>query len=400
MNEIIVKKIKEILDTIIKNKNLTNNNIGLLGGKSGEVMFYLYYADFFNDSTYYEKGLSLLEKIFDEISDGYSYPTFCVGIAGVGWAVEHLAQNNFIETNTNETLGNIDTYLASKMLYDLEKNNNYDFLHGAIGIGIYFLNHLSNTKSKKYLIQLIDKLERQSIEEKDGALKWESVVQDINEQPKKVFNLSLSHGIASIVAFLAKAYTYGVYKEKVKPMLENAVKYILKQKLNPNIYGSYFPSWICNDEPVSKSRLAWCYGDLGIAVTIYQAGKALNNKEWEQIAIEVLLHASNRRDLEKEFVVDACLCHGTASMSHIFNRMYRNTGIEKFKETSKFWLNETLKMAKFEDGLAGYKTWFGEKHGGWKKEYGILEGIAGTGLVLISAISDKESKWDECLLLS
>lgn len=34
------------------------------------------------------------------------------------------------------------------------------------------------------------------------------------------------------------------------------------------------------------------------------------------------------------------------------------------------------KMAKFENGLAGYKSWKGEKNGGWTDEYGLLEGIA------------------------
>ena len=33
-------------------------------------------------------------------------------------------------------------------------------------------------------------------------------------------------------------------------------------------------------------------------------------------------------------------------------------------------------------------------------EYNLLDGIAGIGLSLISAISSIEPQWDECLLLS
>ena len=165
---------------------------------------------------------------------------------------------------------------------------------------------------------------------------------------------------------------------------------------------SYFPVWINekNNTPSESSRLAWCYGDLGISMALYQVSKVTDNKILEKLAIEVLLNASNRRNLVSEQVIDAGLCHGTAGIAHIFNRMYRNTGIEKFKETSDFWIEETLKMAKFDDGLAGYKAWHTEKYGGWVNEYGLLEGIAGIGLALISAVSDIEPKWDECLLLS
>ena len=47
-------------------------------------------------------------------------------------------------------------------------------------------------------------------------------------------------------------------------------------------------------------------------------------------------------------------------------------------------------MAKFEDGLAGYKKYRMEEYGGWTNDYGFLEGVSGIGLALISAVSDIE----------
>ena len=64
-----------------------------------------------------------------------------------------------------------------------------------------------------------------------------------------------------------------------------------------------------------------------------------------------------------------------------------------------YWIGRTLSMAKFEDGLAGYKTWQGAERG-FRNEYGLLEGIAGIRLVLLAYLSDEEPTWDECLLLS
>ena len=69
------------------------------------------------------------------------------------------------------------------------------------------------------------------------------------------------------------------------------------------------------------------------------------------------------------------------------------------KDAAAYWINQTLCMARFEDGLAGYKTWQGDKRG-FQNEYGLLEGIAGIGLALLSFLSDEDPTWDECLLLS
>ena len=57
-------------------------------------------------------------------------------------------------------------------------------------------------------------------------------------------------------------------------------------------------------------------------------------------------------------------------------------------------------MAIFDDGIAGFKFWKTKELGGWKNEFALLDGVTGVGLALISAISDIEPKWDECLLLS
>lgn len=91
----------------------------------------------------------------------------------------------------------------------------------------------------------------------------------------------------------------------------------------------------------------------------------------------------------------------TLGIIHIYNCIcFKITGIEKFDVISNVWIEKTLKMTKFDDGLARYKAWKSEKYSGWINDYGILEGIAGIGLALIASISDFDPKRDECLLLS
>ena len=148
--------------------------------------------------------------------------------------------------------------------------------------------------------------------------------------------------------------------------------------------------------------MGWCYGDLGIAAALYQAGNALQENMWIEKAIEVLLYAAiHRKNLVDNYVQDAGLCHGAAAIGHIFYRMWWNTKLPEFKDAATYWFQETLKMATFEDGFAGFKTL--EMPNGkqeWLNKYGLLDGIAGIGLALLTYYYEMEPEWDECLLLS
>ena len=131
------------------------------------------------------------------------------------------------------------------------------------------------------------------------------------------------------------------------------------------------------------SRLAWCYGDLGVATSLWQAGKALHNREWQEKALEVLRFSTSRRDIRSAGVIDAGLCHGAASVCMMFHYAYRQTGENLFEEVRDYWFDVTLNMGSRKEGLAGYSAWGGNEKG-WVKEYDLLEGIAGIGLLLLS----------------
>ena len=399
MKDRINKKLEEIIN-ITQNYNniLTIDDIGLFTGKTGLVLFNFYYYKLTKEIRYADSTTKIITEIIQAINGGENAHTFCNGLAGFGWTMEHLFKNNFTELTNIDFLKNLDHYLYKKMLNDFNSDN-YDLLHGAIGAGMYFLNHLSDPKSYEIIVQLIDGLENICIKEIDGSIKWESVIIDIDEKTQHVYDLCLSHGIASIIAFLAKVYAKDIYKEKVIILLNGAVQFLLKHKSVLNNDNSYFPNWVNLDGTSIKSRLAWCYGDLGIGIALFNAAKVTSNIKLEEISLEILLQTTQRKNLETEGIVDAGICHGTSGIALIYLRMYGYTNNNVFKEASEYWLNLTLDLAKFEDGYAGYKTYRMEKYGGWSNDISIIEGIVGIGLVLMSFVSDIETKWDECFLL-
>ncbi len=392
----MIKKINQIIDSIALNKK--EDSIGLISGQSGIALFYYYCSTLINKDDE-EKCFNTIEEALQQINNGTNISTFCSGLAGFGWTLEFLKEKNLFTNEDIELLDNLDEYLYKQMIIHFN-NKHYDYLHGAIGYGLYFLKRLHKEKSTAHLTELVNKLELMAEKGNNGCLKWESVID--HKEGTRGYNISLSHGMASIVAVLTKIYKADIEKDKCKQLITGAVNYILAQEIDNDKYYSYFPSIsLESSEIIASSRLAWCYGDLGVAMSIWQAGQALNREDWITKSLEVLLYAANeRRDLNKNMVLDAGLCHGAAGIGHIFYRMWYNTKLPEFKAAADYWFDVTLKMAYHQDGLAGYKSWRTEEYGGWQNETSLLEGVAGIGLVLMSYYYEIDPDWDECLLLS
>ena len=374
--------------------------MGLLGGNMGLSMSLLMYAIHSNKVNFKTEGIKIMETVFKEIeqADHYIF-SFCDGLAGIGWALEHLEQKGVINHNTNILLEDFDSVLSHVLDFEIKKGN-YDFLHGPLGIVLYFISRIPKNKDLLPVLQkIITQLDELGEKQSSGSIKWISVTD--YEKKTTGYNISLSHGMSSIAVILSKLYAIkATDKEMVKSLLQGCVNYILEQEIDKDKYGSYFSNYAIESmEQLHGSRLAWCYGDLGIAMALWQAGVALQNETWRNKALEVLLFAAEkRRDLEQNLVKDAGLCHGAAGIGHIFYRMWWNTRMPEFKNTADYWFGQTIKMAAFADGLAGYKTWGGKD--GWINEYNLLEGIAGIGLALMTYYYEVEPTWDECLLLS
>lgn len=392
----IEAKLDQIVNELYEN-SMNYSNIGIHYGKTGIAIFFLYMYRLTNEEKYSDFALKLLSSVFDSLNSSFKNSTFYFGYSGIGWAFDHLCKKNFIDTDVDEFLGTIDSFLYDMMVKDMDEGN-YDFLHGAIGKGLYFLNRETNINSKKYLSYLVDRLEDTAIVGKNGTIKWQAPLPSRNNI--MVYNFGLSHGIPSIIVFLAKMIEKGIYTDKSLFLMNGAVKYLLENTISPERYSSFFPNYIFDNELPNKGRLAWCYGDLGIGFSLLHASKASANNELREKALDILLHSTQRRNINEELIDYAGFCHGTSGIAHMYNSIYQETKNTIFKESALFWFRETLKQSKHEDVLTGYKYWNeAGARSSWFNDYGILEGIAGIGLVFISAISDIVPAWDESFLL-
>ena len=114
--------------------------LGLLDGKMGIVILLYYYSRFIKNKNYETFAEEILKLIYEEIDT--SIPTsFSSGLLGIGWGIEYLAQNEFVEADTKEVLNDLDI-----SIFQLEKkipilNRHYDDYYG---YGLYYLARTRN----------------------------------------------------------------------------------------------------------------------------------------------------------------------------------------------------------------------------------------------------------------
>ena len=79
--KIIEAKLKEI-DKIIQKEYHNENNIGVLTGLSGMVLFQFYYSKYLDIPDNANTGATILGHIIEKINAGYNSSLYSNGIAG------------------------------------------------------------------------------------------------------------------------------------------------------------------------------------------------------------------------------------------------------------------------------------------------------------------------------
>ena len=209
-------KESRIVDSIYKDLMSCDlsGNIGLHGGTSGIALFLSYYDNIIlQKNEISQRVFQILEYNIQWINSGKKIHTLCRGLSGFGWLCEHLRKMNMLSDVDIEFLDDLDPVLYKQMIYDI-KHDNYEFLHGAIGVGTYFLSRFDKNKEViGYIKELLTELEQKGIRCESKAVKWVSVLNF--ETGEKGYDISMSHGMSSIAAFLIRLHQLNFEVERV-----------------------------------------------------------------------------------------------------------------------------------------------------------------------------------------
>lgn len=379
-----------------------DTNTGLLGGYTGVALFYAYYYQLTGKEKHLDKVYQIIEKCLQSLSEEPMNGSHCSGLAGVSWCIQHLSTMGFIEAeDTSDIFADVDLMIAEFMEAELREGRN-DFLHHGLGTALYFLERLPAGTAVAQLESLVWHLEETAIVV-PGGIAWKDHFSSKSQQhkDKDLFNLGLAHGVPAIIAVLARCYEKGIARESVRPLIENSVQWLLGARNAPGIpEQSLYPVLVDADNKVMgevHSRLGWCYGDLGIATMLWSTGKRIERSDYQQEAQRMFHHIAGHRNVKNGAVHDACLCHGSAGIALILQQAGISIGDEQLLKASGYWLQTTLQMNTWDDGPAGFKFYH---YPGYINSHGMLEGIAGIGLSLISfAAPEIKPAWGECMLI-
>ena len=369
----------------------------LAGGRAGYALLFDYLAR--SEGNHNQKSYSakFLEQSIEAVAEIQMDASLYSGFTGVAWVAAHLR-------NRNE-LTEVDEALCEHVKRSPWKGD-YDLIGGLVGLGIYALERLHNHgavhTARRCLARIVNRLEELAVETSEG-LAWFTSADLLpewqrQEAPEGYYNLGLAHGIPGVIALLGHIYAAGIQRRKTRRLLQGSVNWLLKQML-PADAGSCFSSWVGPGIDRGPSRSAWCYGDPGIAVAFLSAARSVEEKSWEEEALRIARRAAERPH-DQTRIRDAGLCHGSAGLGHIFNRIYHATGETLFEDAARFWFERTLQFRQPGKGVAGFQSCFPERDGTvrWADDPGLLTGAAGIALALQAAVTSIEPEWDSFLL--
>lgn len=373
----------------------------LASGPAGIALFFAYAHLAFPDRGLDDLCLqSLREGMADTASLQVGMSLFS-GFLGTGWVLRHLEGRIF---DADEDLG---AEAESTLLQALDLYPDVwsaELISGLAGFGLYFLERLPGEAARRGAEKVVERLAAKA-EEKDGAIAWFTSARSMppshrEAYPNGYYNLGVSHGIPGAIGFLAAAHRRGVAVGEARRLAEGAVGWLLDHRL-PESTGDTFPGYAGPGIESAPTRLAWCYGDPGVASVLRLAGRSFGREDWEREALAAARRAAKRGESDVS-VVDPGLCHGAAGLAHSFHRLFRATGDETFREAALFWLGKTLGMRQPGRGPGGFRSADAgdSSPARWSEETGFLTGAAGVGLTLLAALTPVEPEWDRVMLLS
>ena len=192
---------ERIINHLIMASSFTPN-IGLYHGKTGIVIALCHYARFTGKTIYDDFAGELLDEVCSSIHAGMS-ADLENGLAGIGWGIEYLLQNRFMEGDSNVVLRNVNRYI---MKQDIRRMEETSVKEGINGIYYYVDKHLQSpcrdqsisTFDHLYLQELYGRMENRNVP--DGR---ELLLSIIGELPSGTdfltWNIGLEKGCAGYI---------------------------------------------------------------------------------------------------------------------------------------------------------------------------------------------------------
>lgn len=139
--------------TIQQNMSIPNNP-GLMHGSTGLSIFLYNLGKKNGNPEFIKTADKILDTIFNNLEANVPLD-FENGLAGIGWGIEYLIQNNFVEGNPDEILEDIDNKVFR--ILNEESITSFEITNGLTGYLFYLIGRLKTISSPDSIAQRINK---------------------------------------------------------------------------------------------------------------------------------------------------------------------------------------------------------------------------------------------------
>jgi hypothetical protein len=347
------------------------------------ALFFGYHAGVIGDRRSNDLVQDRVDQVTALLPAVAASPWLHGGVVGAVWLFHHLD----IDDGEADALDGFDATLTG-LVATSPWQGHFDLVSGLVGHGVYALERWPRPTAVALLESVIDRLHELATP-RSGGIAWRTRPDQLDaalraQDPDGHVDLGVAHGVPGVLAILAAACAAGINAGRARPLYDGAVRW-LRRQLAAGADGLPCTVSTARGTPLCGPRTAWCYGEPGVAAALLAAARRAGDAELERVAIGLGLRAA-ARTVAASRVSDAGVCHGSAGLAHVFNRLWQATGDPRFAAAARAWLDATL------DRLAA-----GAAH---DDRAPLLTGLDGVGLVLLAAIAEREPAWDRLLLLS
>ncbi|MCY9510034.1 lanthionine synthetase C family protein [Paenibacillus larvae] len=410
------RNVSEVV-TFYEEQGFNETNLcSLAAGIPGLIILTVELDSLFPEESWQKVGHEYVHRLQTLINNGNVYSlSLWSGLSGIAVSTSMLARKN---KNYAKMTDALHSFILSNLQQDIEHaiDNlyghvdmfDYDCMEGLSGVGRYLLQYddkesVSFTKAiLNYLVTLCNKFNKKG----DLVPGWyiPGSNQFLEEERIKYrqgnFNLSISHGIVGPLSLLSSAYMKGI---EVKGQLQaiEAICTFLERWKQHDHYGIVWPDRVSLEEYIADSRIgdtinneSWCYGIPGICHALLLAANALNDSNYESLAIRAYKEMMNR-PIETWSLKSPTFCHGFAGFLYLLYKIHLKNG----RKWNRNYIDKALEaiFVEYNPKLAfGFQDY---DHGPMQNP-GLLVGTAGILLVLMSILKQEDYEWDYIFLIS
>jgi hypothetical protein len=243
INASIAPREKDLL-LLLDKAAKTSEGPGLFNGLTGISMCYFILSRITGQQHHRKTALRYLGQVQQSIP-AINDLGFAEGLAGIGWAVEWLVQQDYVKANTDTVLADLDDTIYTAVIFSSDVSLSLE--DGVIGKALYFLYRMQNRGENKRRYRMVCNLECLVLLSEEIAEKITESISNIEDgDSQNIRNTDLTEIARSLILLLRifnQKINTATAREAIKRLLLAIERYLMediKHGVTSNRGNAYF----------------------------------------------------------------------------------------------------------------------------------------------------------------